>query len=190
MEALCGLDATASFDCVHGMQEIQDAMNDYAMRQVGITNVVLGEQCTFQLQAGMVPDRQITWEELAMHSTTQDCWFILGSQGIVWDATAYVPKHTGGASSVGMHCGADATAAFDKNHKAGYITTMAQKGGVPQGKISGDPPALDSGIVELTPLEMAEVAKHNIAADCWVLVHGYVLDITGQPGCPRASLLS
>ncbi|CAK9007872.1 unnamed protein product, partial [Durusdinium trenchii] len=179
VEALCGLDATASFDCVHGMGEIQEAVNDYGISKVGTTTTVLGQGCTFQLQAGMLPDQQITWEELAKHSTTQDCWVILGSQGIVWDITAYLPKHTGGSASVGMHCGGDATSPFDKKHKAGYITTMAQKGGIPQGTISGPQPALDSGTVHLTPLQMSEVAKHSIAADCWVAVHGYVLDVTG-----------
>ena len=179
VEALCGLDATASFDCIHGMGEIQEAIQDYGISKVGTTNVVLGQGCTFQLQAGMLPDRQIAWAELAMHSTTQDCWIILGSQGIVWDVTAYLPKHTGGASSVGMHCGGDATGAFNKNHKVGYLTTIAQKGGFPQGVISGEPPALDSGSVQLNPLQMSEVQKHNIAADCWVAVHGYVMDITG-----------
>lgn len=179
VEALCGLDATASFDCIHGMGEIQEAIQDYGISKVGTTNVVLGQGCTFQLQAGMLPDRQIAWAELAMHSTTQDCWIILGSQGIVWDVTAYLPKHTGGASSVGMPCGGDATGAFDKNHKVGYLTTIAQKGGFPQGVISGEPPALDSGSVQLNPLQMSEVQKHNIAADCWVAVHGYVMDITG-----------
>ncbi len=176
--ALCGLDGTASFDCVHGMAEMQEAVNDYGISKVGTTTTVLGQGCIFQLQAGLLPDRQITWEELAMHSTTQDCWAIIGSDGIVWDLTAYIPKHTGGSSSVGIHCGADATKPFDKNHKVGYLTTLAQKGGLPQGKITGQPPALDSGTVHLTPLQMTDVAKHNIAADCWVVVHSYVLDVT------------
>ncbi|CAJ1422932.1 unnamed protein product [Effrenium voratum] len=176
--ALCGLDATASFDCVHDMGEIQEAVQDYGISRVGTANVVLGAGCTFQLQAGMLPDRQITWEELAMHSTTQDCWMVLGAEGIVWDVTAYLPKHTGGASSVGMHCGADATKAFDRNHKAGYMTTMAQKGGFPQGKISGNPPAPDTGTVQLTPLTMSDVAAHSLGSDCWIAVHGYVMDVT------------
>ena len=81
VEALCGLDATASFDCIHGLGEIQEAIQDYGISKVGTTNVVLGQGCSFQLQAGMLPDRQIAWAELAMHSTTQDCWIILGSQG-------------------------------------------------------------------------------------------------------------
>ena len=60
------------------------------------------------------------------------------------------------------------------------MTTLAQKGGFPQGKITGEQPALDSGNVQLAPLTMDEVAKHNIAADCWMAVHGYVLDVTGH----------
>ncbi|CAE7522704.1 Duox2 [Symbiodinium natans] len=176
--ALCGLDATASFDCVHAMEEIQEAVNDYGITKVGTTSTVLGPGCTFQLSAGMLPDRQITWEELAMHSTTQDCWILLGSEQIVWDVTAYLPKHTGGASSVGILCGGDATRSFDKNHKKGYMTTLAQKGGFPQGKITGVQPAIDTGSMQLTPLTMTDVAMHNIGADCWVAVHGYVLDVT------------
>ena len=177
--ALCGLDGTASFDCVHPIEEIQEAVNDYGITKVGTTSTVLGAGCTFQLSAGMLPDRQITWEELAMHSTTQDCWILLGSEQIVWDVTAYVPKHTGGASSVGILCGGDATRSFDKNHKKGYMTTLAQKGGFPQGKITGVQPAIDTGSMQLTPLQMTDVAAHNIAADCWLAVHGYVLDVTG-----------
>ena len=55
--------------------------------KVGTTSTILGQGCTFQLSAGMLPDRMITWGELATHATTQDCWILLGTAGIVWDET-------------------------------------------------------------------------------------------------------
>lgn len=42
------------------------------------------------------------------------------------------------------------------------MTTMAQKGGFPQGKISGNPPAPDTGTVQLTPLTMSAALKGRV----------------------------
>lgn len=55
------------------------------------------------------PTRLFSADEVAQHSTPDDCWTIIN--GSVYDVTEYVSKHPGGARII-QACGKDATSLF------------------------------------------------------------------------------
>ena len=59
-------------------------------------------------------------EEVARHSTAEDCWLILrGDQ--VFDATDFVDVHPGGRKMLMSYAGKDATAVFDQLHSQAIL---------------------------------------------------------------------
>lgn len=58
--------------------------------------------------------RVITADEVAQHSTPEDCWTIVN--GEVYDLTSFVGKHPGGRSAISQICGTDGTALFTGQH--------------------------------------------------------------------------
>ena len=57
------------------------------------------------------PLEQITADEVALHNQASDCWTIIN--GLVYDITAYVPRHPGG-SVITEACGTDGTNLFEQ----------------------------------------------------------------------------
>lgn len=64
----------------------------------------------------------LTAAEVAKHASSADCWFIYNTS--VYNLTAYLSSHPGGASQITPFCGKDATAAM--NTKAGQGTHSSQ----------------------------------------------------------------
>ena len=58
--------------------------------------------------------RRIPMEEVEKHDTEEDCWIVVND--VVYDVTGYLEKHPGGASSITMYAGQDATVEFDEIH--------------------------------------------------------------------------
>lgn len=63
---------------------------------------------------GNGPVGAISREELAQHSTTDDCWVAI--HGKVFDLTAFANHHPGGTRSIQQLAGTDGTLAFDMAH--------------------------------------------------------------------------
>lgn len=63
-------------------------------------------------------DGQFTLEDVAKHSTPDDCWIVI--EGMVYDVTAYIAqqRHPGGAAILGG-CGKDATEFFNMRPQDG-----------------------------------------------------------------------
>ncbi len=60
-----------------------------------------------------------TVQEVAQHSSQQDCWVIVN--GKVYDATQIIPTHPGGAQAIVPLCGKDGSVAFNtKNGKGSH----------------------------------------------------------------------
>ncbi len=62
-----------------------------------------------------------TFQEVASHSTAEDCWMIINSDVI--DATSFFGKHPGGEANLLKGCGKDATEMFasvKKHNPSGY----------------------------------------------------------------------
>mmetsp|Transcript_16545 Transcript_16545/g.21890 ORF Transcript_16545/g.21890 Transcript_16545/m.21890 type:complete len:969 (-) Transcript_16545:142-3048(-) len=53
-------------------------------------------------------------EEVAKHTTKEDCWFVY--DGKVFDSTSFMDDHPGGADSILLTAGEDATEEFDSLH--------------------------------------------------------------------------
>jgi cytochrome b involved in lipid metabolism len=49
--------------------------------------------------------------EVAGHKSYKDCWLIINSN--IYDITAYIDQHPGGADLILMYCGKDATSAYN-----------------------------------------------------------------------------
>ncbi|KXZ49738.1 hypothetical protein GPECTOR_20NIT1 [Gonium pectorale] len=68
--------------------------------------------------------RQYTMEEVAEHNTEESCWFV--HEGKVYDATPYLNDHPGGAESILITAGADATDEFNSIHSSKAKAMLAQ----------------------------------------------------------------
>ncbi|GLC36090.1 hypothetical protein PLESTB_001381700 [Pleodorina starrii] len=68
--------------------------------------------------------RQYTMEEVAQHNTEESCWFV--HEGKVYDATPYLEEHPGGAESILITAGADATDEFNSIHSSKAKKMLAQ----------------------------------------------------------------
>jgi cytochrome b involved in lipid metabolism len=62
------------------------------------------------------PITHISWEELKLHSTADDCWVAM--HGGVYDLTAYANLHPGGADFITSYAGTDCTDDYDIFHLA------------------------------------------------------------------------
>lgn len=64
-----------------------------------------------------------SWEEIAKHNKPNDCWVVVN--GVVLDATSFLPDHPGGKNAILLYAGKDATAEFNMLHKPDVITKYA-----------------------------------------------------------------
>ncbi len=142
--------------------------------------------------------------DVAAHATPQDCWSVVN--GTVYDLTAWIPQHPGGAGVIEGMCGQDGTAAFEGQH-SGSSSAEAALTGYALGPLGGAPAAssapaasaagstaasspASSPAASAAPgaITMADVAKHSTAQDCWSVVDGKVYDLTQwipqHPGGP------
>lgn len=60
------------------------------------------------------PQRRLTLEEVATHSSEADCWTVIGDR--VYNLTPYLPFHPGGKPLLMKGAGRDSTALFNKYH--------------------------------------------------------------------------
>ena len=63
---------------------------------------------------GNVLKHKYTLADLAKHGTEDDCWIAV--DGVVYDTNPYLAEHPGGASSITMNAGTDATEEFTAIH--------------------------------------------------------------------------
>jgi len=70
----------------------------------------------------------ITRAELAQHNTARDCW--VGYQGTVYDLTAWLREHPGGANAIAPYCGTveEFTQAYQAQHRRPDNTRIANRG--------------------------------------------------------------
>jgi len=71
------------------------------------------------------PKRLITHQELARHSTEEDCWVLLN--GIVYDVTGFLAEHPGGPNVVTNLAGDDVTEAFNEQGHSENAKEIAKK---------------------------------------------------------------
>ena len=66
-----------------------------------------------------------TPEEVAKHSTEEDCWLIIS--GAVYDVSSFLRSHPGGILPVLPFAGKDATAVFEELHEPAWLSEFGAR---------------------------------------------------------------
>jgi len=119
-------------------------------------------------------------EDVAKHTSKTDCWVVL--HGRVLDVTSFLSQHPGGELAILTFAGKDATAEFDMIHPPDVIEKYAPDAVIGVLGEGGGGHEEEGGAVDVPPGMSAytaeEVAKHTSKTDCWVILHGKVLNVT------------
>ena len=117
---LCGTDATNAFNNQHGGQSKPN--NVLAGFEVG----ALGASATTSAPAASAAtpkatpstaakaSASLTLADVAKRNTAAECWAVVSNT--VYNLTAYINSHPGGARNITNLCGTDATSAFNNQH--------------------------------------------------------------------------
>jgi len=140
----------------------------------------------------------VTLASVATHATATDCWTIIDDT--VYDVTAYIDRHPGGRRDILKACGVDASVLFatqggEGSHSAsarnllsgfaiGPVGTASVNDAPTPEPVAPTPPPVVPPTPKPTPAPqptgptLADVAKHNTVADCWIVVNGGIYDVT------------
>ncbi|EGB12545.1 hypothetical protein AURANDRAFT_18914, partial [Aureococcus anophagefferens] len=69
-----------------------------------------------------VAERSYSRRELGEHRSAKNCWVAINSS--VFDVTAFLAQHPGGASALQQYCGKDGSSAFGALHGAGVLADV------------------------------------------------------------------
>ena len=117
IENLCGTDATSGFKNQHGGESKPNSV--LAGFEIG----ALGASATTSTQSKSATPKatttakastSLTLAEVAKRNTPADCWAVVSNT--VYNLTAYIAAHPGGAANITNLCGTDATQAFSNQH--------------------------------------------------------------------------
>lgn len=64
----------------------------------------------------------LTLEEVAKHSTENDCWVVIGND--VYNVTSLIDTHSGGKEAIIQYCGTNATDVFFSKHSQGAYEVL------------------------------------------------------------------
>jgi cytochrome b involved in lipid metabolism len=120
----------------------------------------------------VAPTTPQTAADVALHSTPTSCWVIIARN--VYDLTAFLSDHSGGADPITPVCGKDATATFTGRHSGDVVAKSAYLAQYLQGPLSGD-----TSNTTLPGYTFAQIGTHGAEADCWAAIGGKVYDLTG-----------
>merc|ERR1712178_601942 len=115
-----GKDATEEFDMIHPPDVIGKYAPDAVIGVVGAGTAAADSGGAPALPAGM---NYYTKEEVAKHTTKNDCWVILN--GKVLNVTNFLGEHPGGELAILTFAGKDATEEFNMIHPPDVIGKYA-----------------------------------------------------------------
>lgn len=168
-----------------------------------------GSVAGFSLPKSGVKEITLDLQEIAKHSATSDCWMSI--DGKVYNFTSYLGVHPGSAVSTLPYCGKDGSQAFatkDQNNPKThsdyarslfanyYIGDLNQKINQSQTLPIDQSPSPSANISTPTPVPSAplvvsnsnitlnaqEIAKHNLAKDCWLIINSKIYNVTNYLG--------
>lgn len=115
--------------------------------------------------------------QVALHSTDDDCYYILYGQ--VFDFTDYVEEHPGGPEVMLTECGTDATAIYETAKKHD-ISLLEKKGGYDYliGEQCPKPIVAADGTINPPCLGLEDIALHDTVEDCYYILYNHVFDFT------------
>jgi cytochrome b involved in lipid metabolism len=114
IKAICGKDGTKSFSGQHAGASKPNA---------DLSSLLVGPLAAAGTSSGSGTDTALpgtgtavalTAAEVLKHSTGTDCWSVI--KGEVYDLTAYVKDHPGGANLIKAICGKDGSTSFASQH--------------------------------------------------------------------------
>ncbi|EER16075.1 succinate dehydrogenase, putative [Perkinsus marinus ATCC 50983] len=122
----------------------------------------------------------IPMAEVEKHREPNDCWVVIN--GMVVDVTQYQHDHPGGVIALTAFGGTDCSLEYNTCHAKALLEEEAGQyilGPVTvQNKRRKTRRASALGGSGGGGLTMSEVAKHTSKGDCWVVVNGFVLNVT------------
>lgn len=175
-------------------------------------NVVQSPTASDLISPGLIGGGGVTLTatEIAKHNSISDCWMIIDNK--VYSLASYLGQHPGGAGAILSYCGQNGTVGFQtkdtgRSHSQAaqnllaryYIGDFGQalSGAISSPSQSSTPTSslpVNSQAVTSQPttsaiaLNLTEVAKHNSAGNCWMIISGKVYDFTTYiPGHPGGS---
>merc|ERR1712079_646151 len=134
------------------------------------------------------PDKKVSkiktgfsMEDVGKHTTKTDCWVVLHNR--VLNVTSFLSQHPGGELAILTFAGKDATAEFDMIHPPDVVGKYAPDAVIGElGAGGGDEESEEEEEDDDTGagggFTVEEVAKHTTKEDCWVILHGNVLNVT------------
>ncbi len=121
-----------------------------------------------------------TLTDVRAHSTAADCWSVVESS--VYNLTAWIDRHPGGAAVIKAMCGINGTAAYNSQHLGGREEPGDDGNEVSAVLARYRIGAFQPTAPSTTTYTMAQVAAHGTAADCWSVVGSAVYDLTAWVG--------
>ena len=116
IKAICGKDGTKAFSGQHAGASKPNA--DLSSLLVGPLSAAGSGTSSGSGSAGALPGTgttvALTSSEVQKHSSATDCWSVI--KGEVYDLTAYVKDHPGGANLIKAICGKDGSTSFASQH--------------------------------------------------------------------------
>jgi cytochrome b involved in lipid metabolism len=114
IKAICGKDGTKAFSGQHaGASKPNADLSSLLVGPLSAAGASSGSSSSGALP-GTGTTVALTSAEVQKHSTATDCWSVI--KGEVYDLTAYVKDHPGGAALIKAICGLDGSAAFAGEH--------------------------------------------------------------------------
>ena len=116
IKAICGKDGTKAFSGQHaGESKPQTDLSSLLVGPLAAAGTSSGSSAgATGTTPGLGTTVALTAAEVQKHSTGSDCWSVI--KGEVYDLTAYVKDHPGGANLIKAICGKDGSAAFAGEH--------------------------------------------------------------------------
>jgi cytochrome b involved in lipid metabolism len=112
--AICGKDGTKAFSGQHaGASKPNADLSSLLVGPLSAAGSISGSSSSAALP-GTGTTVALTSAEVQKHNTGTDCWSVI--KGEVYDLTAYVKDHPGGAALIKAICGLDGSAAFAGEH--------------------------------------------------------------------------
>lgn len=117
IENLCGTDATSGFKNQHGGEsKPNNVLTGFEIGALGAsaTTSTQSKSSTPKPTTSAKTSTSLTLAEVAKRNTPADCWAVVSNT--VYNLTAYIAAHPGGAANITNLCGTDATQAFSNQH--------------------------------------------------------------------------
>jgi cytochrome b involved in lipid metabolism len=190
IEAMCGIDGSASFTAKHGSSTGAAA----ALATFKIGNLVVGAATPAAATTGTAPAAKVfTKAQVRRHHFTKHCWTSANKN--VYNLSRYTAKHPGKRAFIRAVCGKDSTRIWNartggpsrtlKKLKPFWVGTLvsaapAASPAAPAAPAAAPAPAPVPG--STTKYTAAQVSAHATTTDCWSIVSGGVYNLTAWIG--------